>query len=349
MGQFDDLITRESGRILSVVGLAKNSGKTTTLNHIIRAFAKTGRPLGITSTGRDGEEFDALTSSIKKPPICVTSGTLIATGSEYVQTFPADVDVLSKTKFRTQMGPVVICRAKKARQVVLAGPTTNRGIKDVSQAMLRLGCSLVLVDGSINRLSVTSPDISDSVIFTTGASVHEDMEGVVIRTREVIERFKLQEIEGKLKKLIEQEVLVTNKIALIYEDNQYELLSSIIGVTSSDRIVRHLTESVKAVFIPGAFFEEDAISIVQSEDIRSMIFIVEDGSKVFFDVRRYADLGLRLQVLNRTNILCITINPEYPSHYRFDKNEFLDAIKRELSTFSVYDLGALTTGDLNVR
>ena len=40
---------------ISVIGLAKNTGKTTTLNYIIdEAKKNTGLKLGITSTGWDG-------------------------------------------------------------------------------------------------------------------------------------------------------------------------------------------------------------------------------------------------------------------------------------------------------
>ena len=58
---------RDRGRV-SLVGLSKNAGKTVTLNRLIRAAAGLGIPLGLLSTGRDGEPVDAVTE-LPKPRI----------------------------------------------------------------------------------------------------------------------------------------------------------------------------------------------------------------------------------------------------------------------------------------
>jgi len=65
---------------LALVGLSKNAGKTTCLNHLICAWQKSGisRPLGITSIGRDGEEEDVVNGQ-PKPRIFIFSGTYLAT------------------------------------------------------------------------------------------------------------------------------------------------------------------------------------------------------------------------------------------------------------------------------
>ena len=41
--------------IVSIVGMAKNSGKTVTLNHLIHEAIEEDVKLGIISTGRDGK------------------------------------------------------------------------------------------------------------------------------------------------------------------------------------------------------------------------------------------------------------------------------------------------------
>ena len=64
---------------LAIIGLSKNAGKTTCLNHIIAAWQETSqlRPLALTSVGRDGELEDILSGN-PKPRIYVQTGTLIA-------------------------------------------------------------------------------------------------------------------------------------------------------------------------------------------------------------------------------------------------------------------------------
>ena len=61
---------------LAIIGLSKNAGKTTCLNHIIAAWAEScqQRPLALTSVGRDGESEDILNGN-PKPRIYVPMGT----------------------------------------------------------------------------------------------------------------------------------------------------------------------------------------------------------------------------------------------------------------------------------
>ncbi|MCJ7651122.1 MAG: hypothetical protein MUP85_21135, partial [Candidatus Lokiarchaeota archaeon] len=68
---FNDLIIEEikKYKIIAIIGLAKNVSKTTTLNHVIQVL-KGGYQLGLTSIGRDGEKYDAITS-LPKPRIFV--------------------------------------------------------------------------------------------------------------------------------------------------------------------------------------------------------------------------------------------------------------------------------------
>ena len=44
----------ENYKRISIVGMAKNAGKTTALNYLIEEAMDEGLTLGITSTGRDG-------------------------------------------------------------------------------------------------------------------------------------------------------------------------------------------------------------------------------------------------------------------------------------------------------
>ena len=58
---------------LAIIGLSKNAGKTTSLNHLIRAWteAKRERALALTSVGRDGEAEDLQAPNLpdKRPSV----------------------------------------------------------------------------------------------------------------------------------------------------------------------------------------------------------------------------------------------------------------------------------------
>jgi len=65
---------------VSIIGMNKNVGKTTTLNHILKE-ARGSVSLGLTSIGRDGEELDRVTAT-EKPKIYIEKGTVIATAKQ---------------------------------------------------------------------------------------------------------------------------------------------------------------------------------------------------------------------------------------------------------------------------
>ena len=52
-------------KIISIVGMAKNAGKTVTMNHLIQEMAQKHVVVGLTSIGRDGERQDIVTKTYK--------------------------------------------------------------------------------------------------------------------------------------------------------------------------------------------------------------------------------------------------------------------------------------------
>ena len=64
---------------LALVGLAKNTGKTVTMNALLGELAAGGEPVGVTSVGRDGEQHDVIDFRIDKPLVKLSAGDLVAT------------------------------------------------------------------------------------------------------------------------------------------------------------------------------------------------------------------------------------------------------------------------------
>ena len=67
---------------VSLIGMCKNAGKTTTLNQLIAELKRNGVSFGATSVGRDGESTDLVTNTVK-PGIFVYKGTIVATAAQY--------------------------------------------------------------------------------------------------------------------------------------------------------------------------------------------------------------------------------------------------------------------------
>ena len=151
MGLLHDLSTKY--RTLSIVGMAKNAGKTTALNFLIEEAIDEGIQLGITSTGRDGESQDLVTGT-EKPRVYLEEDMLVAVPTLLYDLADAGLEVVKKTKYSTAIGELLICRVKDAGYVQVAGPVINAEQKLLCRDMMELGCSLILIDGAIDRKSI---------------------------------------------------------------------------------------------------------------------------------------------------------------------------------------------------
>ena len=166
MGLLHELSTKY--KTLSIVGMAKNAGKTTALNYLIEEAIDEGIVLGITSTGRDGETQDLVTGT-EKPRVFLEEDMLVAVPALLYDMADAGLEVIQRTRYSTAIGPLFICRVKEAGYVQIAGPVINAEQKLLCRDMLELGCQLVLIDGAIDRKTIASPDTSDAIILSTGA------------------------------------------------------------------------------------------------------------------------------------------------------------------------------------
>ena len=67
---------------VSIVGMAKNTGKTTCLNYVLERLAEENHKIAVTSIGVDGEERDVLYNTLK-PRISLKEGTIFITSEKH--------------------------------------------------------------------------------------------------------------------------------------------------------------------------------------------------------------------------------------------------------------------------
>src|SRR5947209_13993362 len=101
---------------LSLIGLSKNVGKTTTTNHLLEAILcqnlYCAEDLAITSLGLDGEAIDVLTG-LPKPRYVPQAGILVATTKDFIrqaESEGAQFEHLLRLPGRTVLGPVMLAR-----------------------------------------------------------------------------------------------------------------------------------------------------------------------------------------------------------------------------------------------
>jgi hypothetical protein len=156
---------------LAIIGLSKNAGKTTCLNHIIAAWQESGqtRPLALTSIGRDGESEDILSGNAK-PRIYVPEGTLIASAEGALLRSDALLEILELSNIRTALGEVIVCRALSDGYVELAGPSVTDEIATIGDLMRQHEPEcLFIIDGALFRRSQAGCGMSEAVILCVSA------------------------------------------------------------------------------------------------------------------------------------------------------------------------------------
>lgn len=331
-------------RIISVIGMAKNAGKTVALNELIAQASEHALRLGLTSIGRDGEKVDVVTCT-DKPTIHVESGTLLATAEGLFDCSEARLELLEITDYGSSMGRILIARAISAGNVQLAGPCTNSGIRDVSERMLSYGARLVLVDGALDRVSSASPAIADAALLSTGAVLSRDMSKVIEQTVHRVRLFQLAAVKEPWIKDISDELGYAPGIVLI-EEHEHRLeridLPVKTALNSGKIIGDAMNTATRYVIISGALVTKTLMDVIQiTRTYKHVIFVVRDATRIFIDHRDWLHLqklGITVQVADPVDILAVTVNPYAPTGYFFEPRRFLDELREFLNPVPVFDV-----------
>lgn len=170
-------------RTVAVVGLAKNAGKTTVINHLIERM---DGPVGLVSLGLDGEARDQLTG-LPKPRVRPRAGTLVASTTGLVD----ERSVRARLGFRTAVGEVVITEAQPGEPVVVSGPARLDELDITVEALVREGARRVVLEGALGRLGPAAPGRAESVVLAAGVSLANGRDDAALRLRLAIDALAL--------------------------------------------------------------------------------------------------------------------------------------------------------------
>ncbi len=329
----------KKNKVISIIGLSKNVSKTTTLNHIINLL-RDKQTIGVTSIGRDGEPYDAITE-LPKPKIIVEEGTIFATAEDSLKNSDIEADLIKGTNFTTPLGVINIYKAKNKGYVELAGPSMNKQLKKLCNDMLKIGCDVIFIDGAFDRRSFATPLISDATILSTGASVSRYMEKVVDQTSHTYELFSLEIIkDGKIRK-ISKDILLTAQVGIINDDYSSNKLGESTALGSSEEIFDQLTKDAKYLVIKGAITGSILDEYVTNKKVKDLTVIATDPTKLFISKQvfyKFIKKGGRLKVLDRINLIAITVNPTSPLGYKFENNQFMRLLQERINV-PIFNLG----------
>ena len=329
------LSIKEKYKTLSVVGMAKNAGKTTTLNYLIEEAEDEGIVLGVTSTGRDGEGTDVVTGT-DKPKVYLYPGTIVSVPTGLFESASAGLEILRATKYHTTIGPVMICRVVDSGYTQIAGPVLTSDHKAMIGDMLSYGAQLILIDGAIDRRSIAVPDVSDAIILATGAVLSRSIKKVAEETAHLAGLYSLPEIEdGQMKARFSG----SDKIIITGKDKDIELNLK-TGLAASSFIDEAIDGDTSHVYIPGAL-TASVISNINPKKFSDVTFVTNDPTKIFLGSGEWQlarKKGFKVKVLKSIKIAAISVNPVSPEGYSFDHEELVAIMENAVPDIRIIDV-----------
>jgi len=166
---------------VSIIGLGKNVGKTTTLNYIVNKFSLLSLSMTLLSIGRDGENIDIVTST-DKPRIFAPSGSIVVTTEVLLPECDITKEILYATNYSTPLGRVIVVRALSNGYVQLSGPSIVSQVNELIGILKKYNSDKIIIDGAISRKSFSNPGVCDICVLCTGASIGSEINSVVNRT-----------------------------------------------------------------------------------------------------------------------------------------------------------------------
>ncbi len=335
------LLNRLKGRYstLSIIGMAKNAGKTTALNYLIEEAMDEGICLGLTSTGRDGESMDLVTCT-EKPRIFAEYGSIVSVPVKLYEMADAGLEILRMTDYGTPLGQILICRVVESGYVQIAGPLNVRDHKLLCAEMMSFGAEMVLIDGAIDRKSIAAPGISDGVIIATGAVISRSLKKIVEETVHLVKLYGLPELpDGNIRNSIVQS-RDAERIMLFTRSGDVRSLELKTGLAASRFLDEVIDSDTVSVYIPGAM-TLSVVADIHPIKFRHTGFIVKDATRIFIESNPWQHLmkkGFRVSVLDSVKVAALTVNPHSPSGYSFDHEALLQEMRSAIPDIPIIDV-----------
>ncbi|MDM8161000.1 hypothetical protein QUH73_14340 [Labilibaculum sp. K2S] len=325
----------ENYKSLSIVGLAKNTGKTECLNYVLSRLRDSRKQIALTSIGIDGENRDQVTQT-NKPEIELSEGMIFVTSELHYKQRKLISEVIDVSRQSTSLGRLVSAKALSKGKVLLSGPVSNHSIKELIADLKNKGVELCIVDGALSRKSIGSPAVTEAMILATGAALSANITQLVYKTKYVYDLIQLPEIELNLKTQFAE---VDNGIwAIDSEGNARDTgISSVLLIKKEkDKLFQH----GNCFFVSGAVTDQFLDFLKNQKQISEIKLIVRDFTRVFAKPETYyafVKRGGSVQVLNKTNLIAITINPVSPDGYRLNSDDLKSALQDKVNV-PVYDI-----------
>lgn len=333
------LLPSESGAVVGIVGTAKNSGKTTALNWMLREATAQERCAGLVSIGFDGETRD-FWLGVEKPSVHVSTGTLVASAERSLSMGSASYDILHRSGIQTPLGEVLIAQITQDGTTVLAGMRHRRDVRLVRDKLLQYGADIVFVDGAYHRRALADPTLTDSVVLATGAVLAGTVTRVAADTAAIVAQLSLPTIDDPTHQDLLAKAVKTQRPHVRGPADQISTLDS-SGVQLEDLTGIPGLQEVSAIAIPGVAADTLVQSLMQLEE--TPVLLVPDATHLIVSPRIWRQCAQRpgsVRVGQSIAIRAVTVNPSGIHQNDLDPDALLKAVQAACPTIPVINVMA---------
>lgn len=322
-------------KTLSIVGLEKNTGKTECMNYVIKQLKNRNIKFAITSIGIDGESTDLVTNT-QKPEIELFENTIFVTSEMHYKQRKILSEVMDVGSERTSLGRLVTARSLSRGTVILSGPSNTSLLKQYLQKRESFGVDLFIVDGALSRLSSGSPAVSECIILNTGAAVSANIQNLVSKTEFICNLIHLPLYDSSAR---DQMLDINNGIWAVDKTNNIHDLK-IPSVFLLEKYKDKLFEHGHTLYASGAVSDNMLEFLRAQKECSKTVLIVKDFTRLFISKESYSafvNKGGKINVLLKTKLIAVCVNPTSPAGYNLNSEELQKAISAKINT-PVYDV-----------
>lgn len=298
---------------IAIVGVAKNSGKTTTLNALLKTWhlAHTHgdfSEVGLCSVGIDGETADYLIGT-PKPPVRVVPGIWVITVQSAIDDSDAHVEFVESLGIETPLGELMLVRVLEAGDMLLAGVRHREDLREVIERLASHGIDRVFIDGAYGRVAAAHATLSDGVIISTGAILSPRPEQIIEKTRGMVTRLSLRVADQEWQRQLLEQAEREDRTYLggpTVDAIPLPARSALVGLPNA----QHLwTRETTAIAIPGLVSDRVLELLGRVGGPRTLL--IPDGTALQADATHLARFqkSWQIRVLHRQHILGISVNP----------------------------------------
>ncbi len=325
-------------RSVAFVGIDKNSGKTEAMNYFLQRASLSNKTLAVTSIGIDGEQKDQVTQT-EKPEITLCNGTYFLTCEAFYKMRKLHSEIYDVSHESTALGRLVTAKVLDSGKIMLAGPADTISLKKHISRLQGYDVDTVVVDGALSRVTIASPTITESLVFSTGAVVSNRIDDIVSKSAFQIDLIRISEVVSEFSyqmNMAGRGIYNHTDEGLIYTD-----IDSIFTLKNQKD---KLFDAGKRLFFSGVVNDTLLEFLSLQPFVSEIEVVVRDFTKLFLSKRIY-DMFLRkggkISVVNSSKLMAVCVNPISPLGYKVSSEKLCAELSQAIGQ-SVYDVKTIS-------